>query len=302
VEFFRAPKEAEKAGFRACQRCLPNQTNGSTTARDVVERVCKLIDDKLDKKFSLQELSRVSGYSPFHLQRTFKRVLGISPRQYAETRRVERLKGQLREGQNVTTATYEAGFGSSSRVYEKAHSRLGMTPGVYGRGGEGMHIRYAIANSVLGRMLVAATERGVCAVQFGQSDEALLSGLRKEYSAARIERGDGKLLKSVNRVLDAIGGASQPDISVDMRCTAFQRQVWEALRRIPAGETRSYGQVAKEIGEPKAVRAVARACATNPVAVVIPCHRVIRGDGELGGYRWGVERKRKLLEKERARS
>jgi AraC family transcriptional regulator of adaptative response/methylated-DNA-[protein]-cysteine methyltransferase len=301
VEFFRVAQAAEQAGFRPCHRCLPNQLNGTSTARDVVEKVCQLINRDLDAKHSLAELSRISGYSPFHLQRTFKRVLGISPRQYADTRRVQRLKSQLKKGENVTTSTYEAGFTSSSRVYEDVGRRLGMTPAVYGRGGKGMDIRYTTTTCPLGRALVAETDRGVCAVQFGDSDQALLSSLRKEYPAARIERGDTHLSHRVKQVLSAITGReSRLDMPVDVLCTAFQRQVWEALRRIPAGETRSYGQVAADIGQPKAVRAVANACATNPVAVVVPCHRVVRGDGDLGGYRWGMERKRKLLEREQS--
>lgn len=297
VTFFEAPRQAEQAGFRACHRCHPDH-NGTAT-QDVMARVCRYLEGHAERRVTLRELSHVSGYSPFHLQRMFKQTLGISPRQYTAGHRLRDLKTRLREGYNVTTATYEAGYGSTSRVYESSDGRLGMTPATYGRGGSGMNIRYATASSQLGRVLVAATERGVCAVQFGASDLQLRRSLRDEFPAAEITLGGKELHRWVQEVVKAASGRQpHPGVPLDLRCTAFQRQVWEALMRIPCGSTRSYQQVAAEIGQPKAARAVARACATNPVAVLIPCHRVVRGSGEMGGYRWGVERKKKLLERE----
>jgi AraC family transcriptional regulator, regulatory protein of adaptative response / methylated-DNA-[protein]-cysteine methyltransferase len=297
VTFFGAPQEAQQAGFRACHRCHPDR-NG-TSAHDVVAHVCRYLEDQAGRRITLSELSRISGYSAFHLQRMFKKALGISPRQYAAGRRLENLKGRLRQGSNVTAATYEAGYGSSSRIYESANRRLGMTPATYGRGGAGMNIRYATASCLLGRVLVAATDRGVCAVQFGESDRELQRGLREEFPAANIKSAGTSLRAWVQEVVNSVAGCQpHPGVPLDLQCTAFQRQVWEALLRIPYGSTQSYQQVAAEIGQPKAARAVARACATNPVAVLIPCHRVVRGSGEMGGYRWGVQRKQKLLAKE----
>ncbi len=297
VTFFGAPREAEQAGFRACHRCHPDR-NG-TSAQDVVARLCRYIEQNAERRITLGELSRVSGYSAFHLQRLFKKTLGISPRQYAAGNRLKDLKTRLRQGYNVTAATYEAGYGSSSRIYEASNGRLGMTPATYGRGGLGMSIRYATAASPLGRVLVAATERGMCAVQFGDSDRQLQSSLKAEFPAADIKPAPADLRAWVREVVSAVSGRQpHPGVPLDLQCTAFQRQVWEALLRIPYGNTRSYQQVAADIGQPRAARAVARACATNPVAVLIPCHRVVRGGGETGGYRWGLERKEKLLARE----
>jgi AraC family transcriptional regulator of adaptative response/methylated-DNA-[protein]-cysteine methyltransferase len=268
---------------------------------DVIDSICRYIDSNLDQKLSLAELARVSGYSPFHLQRAFKRALGISPRQYADSRRIQRVKSQLKNGGDVTGAIYDAGYGSSSRLYERANGDLGMTPATYGRGGIGMHIRYATAECALGRVLVAATHRGICAVRFGSSDDELALALGREFPAATIEPANSDLKWWVRAVVQAIDGQEPPkDLPFDLRCTAFQRQVWEVLRAIPLGVTRSYAEVASAIGQPRAARAVARACATNPVAVLIPCHRVTRTGGGLGGYRWGVRRKRMLLQAERA--
>jgi AraC family transcriptional regulator of adaptative response/methylated-DNA-[protein]-cysteine methyltransferase len=297
VTFFGAPQEAEQAGFRACHRCHPDR-NG-TSAQDVVARVCRYLEEHAERRVTLGELSRISGYSGFHLQRMFKKTLGISPRQYAAGRRLQDLKTRLREGYNVTAATYEAGYGSSSRIYEAANGRLGMTPATYGRGGAGMNIRYATATSPLGRVLVAATDRGVCAVQFGETDRQLQRSLREEFPAAEVKPAGADLRAWVQEVVNAVSGRQpHPGVPLDLQCTAFQRQVWEALLRIPYGSTRSYRQVAVDIGQPKAARAVARACATNPVAVLIPCHRVVSESGKMSGYRWGVQRKEKLLQRE----
>ena len=297
VEFFPNPNEAERAGYRACLRCKPTEVSSQAK---YVTRARQLLDSA-ESVVTLADLSKRVGLSAFHLQRLFKRATGLSPREYQSARRMQHVKTELRKGEDVTTALYDAGFGSPSRLYEKAPQRLGMTPGEYRRGGAGASISFAIVPTPLGRLLVAATERGLCAVRFGESISELERGLRTEFHAAELHRDDAAMRKYVDPLLSAIRGENTTvDLPLDIRATAFQMKVWEALRQIPAGETRSYSEVAREIGEPRAVRAVARACATNPVALAVPCHRVVRGDGELAGYRWGVERKKKLLEKERA--
>ncbi|MGC2111513.1 MAG: methylated-DNA--[protein]-cysteine S-methyltransferase, partial [Candidatus Korobacteraceae bacterium] len=237
------------------------------------------------------------------LQRLFKRATGLSPREYQAARRMQHVKSGLRKGDDVTTALYDAGFGSASRLYEKAPQQLGMTPGEYRRGGAGASIRFAVVPTSLGRMLVAATDRGLCAVRFGESVTELERDLRSEFHAAELQRDVSAMREYTEPLLAAIRGENTTiDLPLDVRATAFQMKVWEKLRQIPRGETRSYGEVARDLGAPSAVRAVARACATNPVALAVPCHRVVRSDGELAGYRWGIERKRKLLERERASS
>ena len=300
VSFFTLPEAAEQAGFRACRRCRPQEAPALDPQVDMVQRVCRFIEAQDENSITLAALSDHIGLSAFHLQRVFKSVMGITPRQYADACRIGKFKVRLRDGESVTGAMYDAGFGSSSRLYERAPSELGMTPATYGRGGRGATINYTIARSSLGRLLVAATGRGVCAVKLGDSDEALQADLKKEYPAAEIKRMDTALQQPVELLLDYLAG-KQPhlDLPLDIQATAFQWQVWEQLRAIPYGKTRSYGDVAKAMGQPKAVRAVARACASNRVALVIPCHRVIREDKSLGGYRWGLDRKRKLLEQER---
>jgi AraC family transcriptional regulator of adaptative response/methylated-DNA-[protein]-cysteine methyltransferase len=300
VRFFGQPRDAEVAGFRACRRCRP------TSARDPraawIERVCRRIESHQGEPVRLAELSAVAGVSPYHLQRTFKHALGVTPRQYAETLRASRFKAQLKGGRPVSTATYEAGYGSGSRVYEKADRQLGMTPATYGRGGKGMRIAYGLAQSSLGRVLIAATERGVSAVYLGDDDAALERALHVEYPAAETRRYDAALgpwLASVLKVVE--GGPATADLPLDVLATAFQWRVWQALREIPKGETRSYAEVARAIGAPTAARAVARACATNRVSVVVPCHRVVASDGSPSGYRWGMKRKQALLEREGTR-
>jgi AraC family transcriptional regulator of adaptative response/methylated-DNA-[protein]-cysteine methyltransferase len=238
--------------------------------------------------------------SPFHLQRTFKQALGISPREYAELRRFLRFRERLQKGDDVTTAMYEAGFQSPSRLYERSTAAMGMTPSAYKAGGAGMKIAYTVADTSLGRVLVAQTEKGVCAVRIGDAHEALEEGLRKEFANAEISRSEGKLSRVVQQVVNAAEGhGASSDIPLDIRHTAFQGKVWQALRNIRLGQTRSYAEIAKAVGDPKAVRAVARACATNPVALVIPCHRVVHSNGDVTGYRWGTARKKKLLESEK---
>lgn len=298
VVFLRSRDEAERAGFRPCRRCKPHEVDAQA---DFVARATRYIDEYAEGPLTLNTLSAAVGVSPHHLHRTFKRIVGITPRQYAESRRLTAVKTGLRERGDVTSALYEAGFGSSSRLYERADAQLGMTPNTYRRGGLGETIAYAIVDSPFGRLLVAATGRGVCTVRFGDADDELAADLRREFPAAAIRRDDGAAGAWVQAIVDHLSGA-QPhlDVPLDVRATAFQRRVWDALRAIPLGATRTYGDVARAIGQPAAARAVARACAENPVAVVVPCHRVVRGDGGLGGYRWGVARKQALLAREHA--
>ncbi len=303
VTFFPLPESAEEAGFRGCLRCHPKQVPAVDPQIEMVQEACRLIEQNEDETTTLDALSRQLGLSSFHLQRTFKSIMGITPRQYAESCRTNRFKSSVRNGESVTAAMYDAGYGSSSRLYERAAAELGMTPATYSRAGRETKINYTIVESAFGYLLVAATDKGVCMVRLGDTAAALESDLQKEFAAAKIGRNNKELEKAVTQILDHLAG-KQPrlDLPLDIQATAFQRQVWEALRSIPYGATRSYSEIAKEIGQPKAVRAVARACATNPVALVIPCHRVIREDRSLGGYRWGLERKKKLLEKEGAAS
>ena len=303
VSFFSLPEAAEKAGFRACLRCHPRDVRLGNPQVTMVREVCRLIDDSDGEPMTLATLSSRVGVSPFHLQRTFKSVMGISPSDYAETSRIGKFKQGVRDGGSIAGAIYDAGFGSSSRLYERAASQLGMTPATYGKGGRGAVVKYAIVETPLGFLLVAATDKGVCSVTLGDSETVLEDNLRKEFREADISRDDPSLRLASASIVEHLEGKSPHiDLPLDIRATAFQRQVWEQLRTIPIGQTYSYGEVAMAIGREKAVRAVARACATNPVAIVIPCHRVIREDKSLGGYRWGLERKKKLLEEESARA
>lgn len=299
VSFFALPKAAEQAGFRACLRCHPRDVRLPEPQVEMAREVCRLIDENDGEPLTLATLSSRIGVSSFHLQRTFKSVMGISPSQYAEAHRIGKFKQGVRDGESITNAIYDAGFGSSSRLYERAASQLGMTPATYGKGGRGALINYAIVKCSLGDLLVAATDKGVCSVKLGDSESALENDLKNEFPQATIQRGEKALSSATKAIIDHLAGETPHiDLPLDVQATAFQRQVWEQLRRIPMGETHSYSEVAKAIGQEKAVRAVARACATNPIALVIPCHRVIREDKSLGGYRWGLERKKKLLESE----
>ena len=299
VEFFADPQQAERAGYRACLRCKPTEI--SAQARAVIG--ARQLLDEAEGVMTLAELSKRVGVSPFHLQRLFKRATGLSPREYQSARRMQQVKHGLRKGDDVTTALYDAGFGSPSRLYEKSSQQLGMTPGTYRQRGAGMTIRYAIVPSSLGHMMVAATSRGLCAVRFGDSATELERDLGEEFEAAEIHRDDAALRPYVQPLLANLRGENPTiDLPLDVRATAFQKRVWDELRRIPRGETRSYSEVAHAIGDAKAVRAVARACASNPVAIAVPCHRVVRSDGDISGYRWGVERKKKLLEQEQRES
>ena len=297
--FFAAPEAAEQAGYRACLRCHPRHTAHDSQS-EFIRRICHEIESETDHPADLRRLARIVGRSATHLQRTFRKAMGITPRQYADAIRAARLKSNLRKEIDVTTALYEAGYGSSSRLYELSNAQLGMTPDTYRRGGRGMSISYAIADSSLGRVLVASTDRGVSAVYLGDQDAELSAALRNEYPYAEIRRDTGDRSQWVRAVVRHVDDP-QPrlDLPTDVVATAFQRQVWEALRAIPLGATRTYSEVASLLGRPTATRAVARACATNPTSIVVPCHRVIRMDGSLGGYRWGLHRKGALLEREK---
>ena len=298
VEFFATPDAAEKAGYRACLRCRPKAA--STGQSQTVKAMCRYIERHLDEPLTLARLAQEFRQSPFHLQRTFKSVLGITPRAYADSCRMDELKHNLRAGHSVTRAMYDAGYGSSSRLYERTASQLGMTPDKYRRGAISAVIRYTCTQSPLGRMLIAATDKGICAIQFADSDEELESGLKHEFPFAIRRRDDAGLLAWERDLLRQMQGHKlNTALPLDIQATAFQRKVWTYLQSIPFGATRSYSEVARAIRRPTASRAVARACATNPVAVAIPCHRIVRETGEMGGYRWGIERKRTLLEMER---
>src|SRR4051812_1173624 len=294
VRFFPTPKAAEGAGYRACRRCEP-QSSERTSDRQI-QRARDYLDEHWDRTVTLAQLGRVVHMSPFHLQRTFKRVLGITPKAYASARRLERMKSRLKEGDTVSRATYEAGYGSGSRAYEHARGGMGMTPGTYRNGGRGTRIRYTVVPTKVGHLLAAATERGLCSVMLGDEPGLLESALHREFPAAALERDDEELRELTQRVVERLSSSgSYLGVPLDVVASGFQWQVWEALRKIPVGETRSYQAIARSLGRPTAARAVARACASNRVALVIPCHRVIREDGALGGYRWGLERKRRLL-------
>jgi len=297
VHFFLLPDLAEQAGYRACLRCRPKSAHGNTEA-DAVKSICRFIEQHLDEPLTLDRLGKEFHQSPFHLQRRFKAVLGITPRAYVDSCRLRLLKRNLQAGDTVTRAMYDAGYGSSSRLYEKTASQLGMTPDKYRRGAIAATILYTCADSPLGRMLIAATERGICSIQFARTDGELIEGLKREFPFAGRKMDEGGLKAWAGALLRHMRGKdldSDSKLPLDIRATAFQRRVWTYLQSIPFGATRSYSEVAKGIGRPRAVRAVARACATNPVAVAIPCHRVVRQDGSMGGYRWGIERKKALL-------
>ncbi len=295
VSFYANPEQAERAGYRACLRCRPRAASANAQL-ERVRAICRYIERNLDEPITLDRLARVFHQSAFHLQRTFKALLGVTPRAYADSCRMNQVKRNLQAGHSVTRALYDAGYSSSSRLYERTSSQLGMTPDKYRRGAIAARIRYTFADSPLGRVLVAATDTGLCAIQFGDSEEELEQGLKHEFPFAQRQRDDNSLRAWKQILLQRLHGQKlNTALPLDIQATAFQRRVWEYLQTIPAGTTRSYSDVAKAIGQPKAARAVAGACARNRIAVVIPCHRVIRRDGDLGGYRWGIERQKKLL-------
>lgn len=288
VRFFSAPRAAEREGFRACRRCRP--ASGARPAVALAARACSLLARLAGGRVTLADLSRRLEVSPHHLQRTFTRAVGVSPKEYQSMLRFERFRR--------TGSLYHAGFGSPSRLYERSRSRLGMTPATCRNGGKNMDITYDLLDCPLGRMLVAATPSGICAVTFGERDAALASDLRARYPQASIRR-DARLLRRAGRRLARIFAGAAVDLPLDVRATAFQARVWRELRAIPAGTTRTYGEIARRIGRPGSARAVGRACASNPVALLIPCHRAVGGDGALTGYRWGTKRKQALLSMER---
>lgn len=297
VEFYPAPAAAERAGFRPCKRCAPHQPDRQRAA---MLAACRYIDAHCDERLTLATLARRIGSSPFHLQRVFRSIVGVSPREYQEARRIARFKSGVSDGGTVSGATFDSGFGSSSRLYEKS-AQLGMTPARYRNKGAGIEIAFTTFGSPLGAVLVAATERGVCSVSLGANAPRLEAALRAEFSAAVIKRDGRGLRDYVRRIARYLAGSNPDlDLPLDIRATAFQRNVWNLLRSIPYGTTRSYSEIARRAGKPRAVRAVARAIATNPVALLIPCHRVVGKNGELAGYRWGVARKAALLARESA--
>ena len=299
VRFFTGIEPAESNGFRACLRCRPTRAVEADPQVRLIIRACEVIGR--DEQTSLDDLANELNLSPAHLQRKFKEIVGVSPKKYAEACRTERFKSELRGGSPVVTAMYEAGYGSSSRLYEKASENLGMTPATYKKGGKGMNINYVISDCELGKLLVARTTRGICSVTFGDSDADLRSELEAEFPNAEIAEDAENLQQSVDEILKYVAGKNRRLIlTLDLQATAFQLQVWDLLRKIPYGQTRSYSEIAEQMGDKKKVRAVAGACARNKVALFVPCHRVIASDGKLSGYRWGIERKRKLLETERA--
>lgn len=298
VEFFLTCADAEHAGYRACQRCHPHHASHPSPIPAAITCACRIIEQS-ESPPALKELAATVGLSPSHFHRLFKGSLGLTPKAYAAACRTRRFQGELSKTRTVTEALYSAGYGSSSRCYENAVDHLGMTPAEYQKGGVGQHIRHALVECTLGWLLVAATERGICAVEFGDQPGHLEDRLRLRFPAAEIHGTDPELSVWVKRILEYLEEPSCGlDLPLDIRGTAFQRRVWQALQMIPPGSTHTYTEIAYLLGQPKAARAVARACAANALAVLIPCHRVVRGDGGLGGYRWNLQRKRVLLERE----
>lgn len=298
VRFFEAPAQAESAGFRPCLRCRPDQSSPKERQVGVITELCRYIEAS-EQPPTLEELARRAGWSRYHLQRKFKAITGLTPRGYAAAVRSEKVRRELRKGESVTEAIYQSGYNSSGRFYEASDQMLGMTPSRYRAGGADTDIHFAVGECSLGNILVARSAKGVCAIYLGDDPNALAHTLEDQFPAANLLAGDRDFEQLVARV---VGFVEAPelglDLPLDIRGTAFQQRVWEVLRQIPAGQTLSYAEVAKRLGNPSAVRAVAGACAANRLAVVIPCHRVVRSDGSLSGYRWGVERKKMLLERE----
>ncbi len=299
VRFFSGPEDAQEAGFRACLRCLPDLQPVESPYTELVRRACEYVrqatDNDPDGLPTIAEVSRALETSPSRLQRAFKKETGVTLRQYGQARRLERFKSMVREGNGVTPAMYDAGYTSPSRLYEDSAAQLGMSPGQYDRGAPGATIYHTVAISPLGWLLVAATGQGVCAVKLGDEPSSLIEELFTEFPAARHLREEGRLQSWVSETLEYLEGR-QPglDLPLDVQATAFQRRVWQLLQAIPYGETRTYQEIARELGLENGSRAVGRACATNPVSLVVPCHRARRKDGGLAGYRWGLRRKKAL--------
>jgi AraC family transcriptional regulator of adaptative response/methylated-DNA-[protein]-cysteine methyltransferase len=297
VTFHASPTAAEAAGFRPCLRCQPAGPSPGERQAARIAAACRLIEAS-DELPRLDELARASGLSRFHFHRVFKSVTGVTPRDYAAAKRAKRVRSALTSEDSVTEAIYRAGYGASSRFYEEAGRELGMAPRTYREGGRGVSVHFAVGECSLGSVLVAATPKGVCAILLGDDPEQLLRDLQDQLPNAELIGADEDFEATVARVIGLLDTGGRIDLPLDIRGTAFQRQVWDALTRIPAGSTLTYAQIAARIGRPEAVRAVGQACAANPLAVVIPCHRVVRSDGNLSGYRWGIERKRALLLRE----
>jgi AraC family transcriptional regulator of adaptative response/methylated-DNA-[protein]-cysteine methyltransferase len=296
VGFYASCDEAEAAGFRACLRCKPRGNSVQARQAEMIADVCRFIEGAEDAP-SLEEMAKRAGLSPHHFHRLFKAVTGLTPKAYADAHRSRRVRESLSAGEAVTAALYEAGFSSSGRFYERSNAILGMKPTEYQSGGAG-DIRFAIGQCSLGAVMVAQSDRGICAITLGDDAEALIEDLQDRFPKANLIGADPDFEQTVAQVIGVVDQGQKLDLPLDIRGTAFQQRVWQALRAIPAGETRSYAEVAEAIGSPAAVRAVAGACAANALAIAIPCHRVVRTDGALSGYRWGVERKRALLLKE----
>lgn len=300
VQFFATFNEAENNGFRACLRCKPHIENVTDSKIERVIKTCKYIEMNEFDNILLEDLAIEIGVNATYLQKVFKEIIGVSPKEFADANRLEKFKAGIQKGETVTNAMYDAGFGSSRALYEKASQNLGMTPATYKKGGKGMKINYSITNCKLGKMLVAATEKGISAVTFGDDERVLVENLKTEYPKAEITADGASLKNYVESILQNLAGKQKRLVlPLDLEATAFQMTVWAELRKIPFGETVSYKQVAEKLGNAKAVRAVARACATNPLAIVTPCHRVVASNGSLSGYRWGIERKKAILENEK---
>ncbi len=299
VQFFAETAEAEACGYRSCLRCRPTHAADADPQVIMAVAACREIEEMPEA--TLDELASTAGLSTYHFQRRFKEIVGVSPKKYSEAIKMERFKEGIRDGSDVVTAMYEAGYGSSSRLYEKAAENMGMTPAIYKKGGKGMNINYIVADCELGKLLVARTPRGICSVTFGHGDAKLTDDLRAEFPNADIREDDHDLKTAVDAITKYLSGKNKRLVlPLDLKATAFQMRVWYFLRKIPYGETRSYSKIAEEMGDKKKVRAVAQACAKNRVALVIPCHRVIASDGKLSGYRWGIARKQMLLNKEKS--
>lgn len=297
VKFFESFDIAEARGFRACQRCEPKRETPNPKA-EIALRACEIIESQ--EQITLEDLSAKLDLSPAYLQKTFREIIGVSPKKYAEIKRLEKFKSELKSGGEVTGAMYESGYGSSSRLYENVSEKLGMTPAIYKKGGKDLKIEYAIVETALGKLLAARTEKGICSVTLGDDEKTLFENLRKEFPNADISESEAHLRNYLEAILENLAGNNKTlDLPLDIQATAFQMRVWEFLRKIPYGETISYSDIAEKLGNKNAVRAVATACASNRVALVIPCHRVIGKSGDLSGYRWGVERKKAILEKEK---
>lgn len=303
VVFYDVPEAAERGGYRPCRRCCPGSVVPETPDARLVQTVCRVIADTDERLPTLEELGRATRVNPQHLQKRFKQIMGVSPRAYADELRRGRVRNMLKEQKDVTGVLYEAGYGSSSRLYENAGEWLGMTPASYAKGGAGASLRYVITDCALGRMIVAATVRGIAFLGFGDEDKGLLAELQNDFPEADISADDGRMAEWIETIREELdNGASVAHVPLDVVATAFQARVWQALRAIPKGETRTYSEIANQLGKPAAARAVGRACATNPVSLIVPCHRAVGADGSLTGYRWGTDRKKRLLAHEADKS